>query len=114
MAASERASPITPPEPVKHEIASGQLLVVHLRQLKYASAEGLGALLDARQRLLATGLSLTLASVPSQIKLLLFASCLERFFALAAPIDVFSRMTLSTPGGLTKSWQARAGEVIVP
>jgi N-acetylglucosaminyldiphosphoundecaprenol N-acetyl-beta-D-mannosaminyltransferase len=61
-------------------IAGGQLLVVHLRELEYASAEGLGALLDARQRLLASGLSLTLASVPARIKLLFSAWCLQPLF----------------------------------
>jgi N-acetylglucosaminyldiphosphoundecaprenol N-acetyl-beta-D-mannosaminyltransferase len=61
-------------------VAGGQLLVVHLRELEYASAEGLGALLDARQRLLATGLSLTLASVPARLRLLFSAWCLEPLF----------------------------------
>jgi N-acetylglucosaminyldiphosphoundecaprenol N-acetyl-beta-D-mannosaminyltransferase len=61
-------------------VAGGQLLVVHLRELEYANAEGLGALLDARQRLLASGLSLTLASVPARMKLLLSAWCLEPLF----------------------------------
>ena len=65
---------------VTHCIADGRLLVVHLRELQYASAEGLGALLDARQRLLATGLSLTLAGVPARIKLLFSAWCLEPLF----------------------------------
>ena len=61
-------------------IGAGQLLVIHLRELEYASAEGLGALLDARQRLLASGLSLTLTSVPARIKLLFSAWCLEPLF----------------------------------
>lgn len=61
-------------------IADGQLLVVHMRELSYASPEGLGALLDARQRLLATGLSLTLASVPTRLKILFSAWCLEPLF----------------------------------
>ena len=61
-------------------IANGQLLVVHMRELKYASAEGLGALLDARQRLLASGLSLTLAGVPARMKVLFSAWCLEPLF----------------------------------
>jgi N-acetylglucosaminyldiphosphoundecaprenol N-acetyl-beta-D-mannosaminyltransferase len=61
-------------------IADGQLLVVHLRDVAYASPEGLGTLLDARQRLLATGLSLTLAGVPTRLKLLFSAWCLEPLF----------------------------------
>jgi N-acetylglucosaminyldiphosphoundecaprenol N-acetyl-beta-D-mannosaminyltransferase len=61
-------------------VAGGQLLVVHLRELEYANAEGLGALLDARQRLLATGLSLTLAGVPARMRLLFSAWCLEPLF----------------------------------
>jgi N-acetylglucosaminyldiphosphoundecaprenol N-acetyl-beta-D-mannosaminyltransferase len=61
-------------------IEGGQLLVVHLKDLEYASPEGLGALLDARQRLLATGLSLTLASVPTRMKMLFSAWCLEPLF----------------------------------
>jgi anti-anti-sigma factor len=61
-------------------VAGGQLLVVHLRELEYATTEGLGALLDARQRLLATGLSLTLAGVPARMKLLFSAWCLEPLF----------------------------------
>ena len=61
-------------------IAEGQLLVVHMQHLAYASPEGLGALLDARQRLLATGLSLTLAGVPARLKLLFSAWCLEPLF----------------------------------
>lgn len=61
-------------------VANGQLLVVHLRKLSYANAEGLGALLDARRRLLATGLSLTLAGVPARMKLLFSAWCLEPLF----------------------------------
>ena len=61
-------------------IAEGQLLVVHMQDLAYASPEGLGALLDARQRLLAMGLSLTLAGVPARFKLLFSAWCLEPLF----------------------------------
>ncbi|WP_263360069.1 WecB/TagA/CpsF family glycosyltransferase [Acidicapsa ligni] len=61
-------------------IDGGQLLVVHLQDLQYASPEGLGALLAARQRLLATGLSLSLAGVPARIKLLFSAWCLEPLF----------------------------------
>ena len=61
-------------------IAEGQLLVVHMQDLAYASPEGLGALLDARQRLLAMGLSLTLAGVPARLKLLFSAWCLEPLF----------------------------------
>jgi N-acetylglucosaminyldiphosphoundecaprenol N-acetyl-beta-D-mannosaminyltransferase len=61
-------------------VAEGQLLVVHLRNLRYASAEGLGALLDARQRMLASGLSLTLAGVSTRVRLLFFAWCLEPLF----------------------------------
>ena len=61
-------------------IEGGQLLVVHFSELSYASPEGLGALLDARQRLLAMGLSLTLAGVPARMKLLFSAWCLEPLF----------------------------------
>jgi N-acetylglucosaminyldiphosphoundecaprenol N-acetyl-beta-D-mannosaminyltransferase len=61
-------------------IAGGQLLVLHLTGLKYASPEGLGVLMDARQRLLATGLSLTLASVPTRMRMLFSAWCLEPLF----------------------------------
>jgi N-acetylglucosaminyldiphosphoundecaprenol N-acetyl-beta-D-mannosaminyltransferase len=61
-------------------VASGQLLVVHLRELKYASAEGLGALLDARQKMLAAGLSLTLAGASPRMKVLFSAWCLEPLF----------------------------------
>jgi N-acetylglucosaminyldiphosphoundecaprenol N-acetyl-beta-D-mannosaminyltransferase len=61
-------------------IEGGQLLVLHLRDLKYASPEGLGALLEARQRLMATGLSLTLAAVPLRLKMLFSAWCLEPLF----------------------------------
>jgi len=61
-------------------IAEGQLLVIHMQDLAYASPEGLGALLDARQRLLATGLSLTLAGVPARLKVLFSAWCLEPLF----------------------------------
>jgi N-acetylglucosaminyldiphosphoundecaprenol N-acetyl-beta-D-mannosaminyltransferase len=61
-------------------VASGQLLVVHMRELEFASAQGLVALLDARQRLLASGLSLTLTGVPARIKLLFSAWCLEPLF----------------------------------
>jgi len=65
---------------VAHCIGEGQLLVVHMSDLKYATAEGVGALLDARRRLLATGLSLTIASVPKRIKLLFSAWCLGPLF----------------------------------
>ena len=61
-------------------VAGGQLLVVHLGDLEFASAEGLGALLDARQRLLANGLSLTLAGVSARMKVLFSAWCLEPLF----------------------------------
>jgi len=61
-------------------IDGGQLLVVYMRELKYASPEGLGVLLDARQRLLANGLSLTLASVPARMKMLFSAWCLGPLF----------------------------------
>jgi anti-anti-sigma factor len=61
-------------------IASGQLLVVHLKDLEYASSEGLGALLDARQRLLSNGLSLTLAGLPTRMRILFSSWCLEPLF----------------------------------
>jgi N-acetylglucosaminyldiphosphoundecaprenol N-acetyl-beta-D-mannosaminyltransferase len=61
-------------------IAGGQLLVVHLRELEYASGEGLGALLDARQKLLGAGLSLTLAGASPRMKVLFSAWCLEPLF----------------------------------
>jgi N-acetylglucosaminyldiphosphoundecaprenol N-acetyl-beta-D-mannosaminyltransferase len=61
-------------------IAAGQLLVVHLKDLEYASSEGLGALLDARQRLLSSGLSLTLAGVPARMRILFSSWCLEPLF----------------------------------
>jgi anti-anti-sigma regulatory factor len=51
-----------------------------MRELEYASPEGLGALLDARQRMLANGLSVTLAGVPARMKLLFSAWCLEPLF----------------------------------
>jgi len=65
---------------VSNCIAGGQLLVVHLEDLNYASPEGLGALLEARQKLMATGLSLTLSGVPARTKFLLSAWCLEPLF----------------------------------
>jgi N-acetylglucosaminyldiphosphoundecaprenol N-acetyl-beta-D-mannosaminyltransferase len=58
----------------------GKLLVVNFAGLKYADAVGLGALLDARQRLLANGLSLTLANVPWRIRMLLSALCMLPLF----------------------------------
>ena len=61
-------------------VAESRLLVVHMRELAFTDTEGLGALLDARQRLLASGLSLTLASVPARFKLLFSAWCLEPLF----------------------------------
>jgi N-acetylglucosaminyldiphosphoundecaprenol N-acetyl-beta-D-mannosaminyltransferase len=61
-------------------IAGGQLLVVHLKEMQYASPEGLGALLEARQRLMATGLSLTLAGVPTRMRMLFSAWCLGPLF----------------------------------
>jgi N-acetylglucosaminyldiphosphoundecaprenol N-acetyl-beta-D-mannosaminyltransferase len=61
-------------------IQDGQLLVAHLEDLEYASAEGLGALLDARQRLLAIGLSLSLAEVPVRMKMLFAAWCIQPLF----------------------------------
>jgi N-acetylglucosaminyldiphosphoundecaprenol N-acetyl-beta-D-mannosaminyltransferase len=61
-------------------IEGSQLLVLHLTELKYATPSGLGALLDARQRLLSMGLSLTLAGVPLRMKVLFSAWCLEPLF----------------------------------
>jgi len=61
-------------------IEGGQLLVVHLKDLEHASPEGLGALLVARQQLLAQGLSLSLAGVPARMKILFSAWCLEPLF----------------------------------
>jgi N-acetylglucosaminyldiphosphoundecaprenol N-acetyl-beta-D-mannosaminyltransferase len=61
-------------------IAGSQLLVVHLQDLEYASPQGLGALLDARRRMLATGLSLTMTGVRAKIRLLFAAWCLEPLF----------------------------------
>jgi len=61
-------------------VAGGQLLVVHLGDLQFASADGLGALLDARQRMLANGLSLTLSGVSARMKVLFSAWCLEPLF----------------------------------
>lgn len=65
---------------VSHCIAESQLLVVHLSDLKYATAEGLGGLLDARRLMLATGLSLTLAAVPARTRLRFAAWCLDPLF----------------------------------
>jgi N-acetylglucosaminyldiphosphoundecaprenol N-acetyl-beta-D-mannosaminyltransferase len=61
-------------------VAGGQLLVAHMQDMEYASAEGLGALLDARQKLLSSGLSLSLAGVPTRMKLLFSAWCIEPLF----------------------------------
>jgi N-acetylglucosaminyldiphosphoundecaprenol N-acetyl-beta-D-mannosaminyltransferase len=61
-------------------VASGQLLVIHLQHLKYASTEGLGALLTARQKMLAAGLSLTLSGASPRMKTLFSAWCLEPLF----------------------------------
>jgi N-acetylglucosaminyldiphosphoundecaprenol N-acetyl-beta-D-mannosaminyltransferase len=65
---------------VSNCIAGSQLLVLHLQDLEYANPQGLGALLDARRRMLATGLSLTMTGVPAKIKLLFAAWCLEPLF----------------------------------
>jgi N-acetylglucosaminyldiphosphoundecaprenol N-acetyl-beta-D-mannosaminyltransferase len=80
-------------------VSGGQLLVVHLRELEYANAEGLGALLDARQRLLSAGLSLTLAGTPARMKMLLSAWCLEPLF------DEFTldRERFATSGNVRKA-----------
>jgi N-acetylglucosaminyldiphosphoundecaprenol N-acetyl-beta-D-mannosaminyltransferase len=61
-------------------VAGGQLMVVHLGDLQFATADGLGALLDARQRMLASGLSLTLSGVSARMKMLFSAWCLEPLF----------------------------------
>jgi N-acetylglucosaminyldiphosphoundecaprenol N-acetyl-beta-D-mannosaminyltransferase len=61
-------------------VAQGQLMVVHMGELQYADAEGLGALLDARQRMLASGLSLALSGVSARMKVLFAAWCLEPLF----------------------------------
>jgi N-acetylglucosaminyldiphosphoundecaprenol N-acetyl-beta-D-mannosaminyltransferase len=61
-------------------ISENQLLIVHMQKLTYASPKGLGSLLAARQRMLASGLSLSLAGVPARFKLLLSAWCLEPLF----------------------------------
>jgi len=76
----EAASAAVLDRTVENCIAGGQLLVLHLEDMKYASPEGLGALLEARQKLLATGLSLTLSGIPPRIKMLLSAWCLEPLF----------------------------------
>lgn len=76
----EGSTALTLDRTVNSCIAGGQLLVLHLSGLRYASPDGLGALMDARQRLLSTGLSLTLASVPARMKLLFSAWCLEPLF----------------------------------
>lgn len=89
-------------------IAGSQLLVVHLQDLEYASPEGLGSLLDARQRLLSTGLSLTMVGVPARIKLLFSAWCLEPLF------DEFKlepeRFTLSGRSKQARSFATLAGK----
>ncbi len=61
-------------------IQDGKLLIVDLKGLAYADADGLGALLDARQRMQANGLSVTLANVPFRMKLLLSALCVTPLF----------------------------------
>ena len=61
-------------------IQDGQLLVAHMQDMEYASPEGIGALLDARQRMLNSGLSLSLAGVPTRIKMLFAAWCIEPLF----------------------------------
>jgi len=65
---------------VKGCVADGQLLVVHLADLQFASADGLGALLDARQQMLANGLSLTLSGVSTRMKMLFSAWSLDPLF----------------------------------
>jgi N-acetylglucosaminyldiphosphoundecaprenol N-acetyl-beta-D-mannosaminyltransferase len=76
----EAASAAAIDRTVTNCIDGGQLLVLHLEDMSYASPEGLGLLLEARQRLLATGLSLTLSGVPARFKFLLSAWCLEPLF----------------------------------
>jgi N-acetylglucosaminyldiphosphoundecaprenol N-acetyl-beta-D-mannosaminyltransferase len=61
-------------------LTGGKLLVVHCQDLEYVDAEGLGVLLDSRQRMLTSGLSLTLADVPTRIRLLFSAWCLTPLF----------------------------------
>jgi N-acetylglucosaminyldiphosphoundecaprenol N-acetyl-beta-D-mannosaminyltransferase len=61
-------------------IDEGQLLIAHLHDLKSVTPEGLGALLEARQQLMATGLSLALTGVPMHLRLLFSAWCLEPLF----------------------------------
>jgi N-acetylglucosaminyldiphosphoundecaprenol N-acetyl-beta-D-mannosaminyltransferase len=89
-------------------ISGSQLLVVHLQDLEYASPEGLGSLLDARQRMLSTGLSLTMVGVPARIKLLFSAWCLEPLF------DEFKlepeRFTLSGRSKQARSFANLAGK----
>lgn len=83
-------------------IAADQLLVIHMQDLQYASPEGLGALLDARRRLMATGLSLTLSAIPLRMKMLFSAWCLgpllddfkleREFFVLGSKAAQFAAM----------------------
>jgi hypothetical protein len=57
------------------------LLVVHLRELEYANAEGLGALLDAQAASAGHWLvAHPVGSVPARMKLLFSAWCLEPLF----------------------------------
>lgn len=61
-------------------INDSHLLVTHMHELKHVTPEGLGALLEARQRLMAIGLSLTLTGVPTRLRMLFNAWCLEPLF----------------------------------
>lgn len=61
-------------------ISASQLLVVHLNDLKYANAEGLGILLDARRQMFGRGLSLTLAAIPAPMRFLFSAWCMNPLF----------------------------------
>ncbi|HEY9127503.1 MAG TPA: WecB/TagA/CpsF family glycosyltransferase, partial [Acidobacteriaceae bacterium] len=61
-------------------IDEGQLLIAHLHDLRYVTPEGIGALLAARQRLMATGLSLALTGVPVHLRMLFSAWCLGPLF----------------------------------
>ncbi len=61
-------------------VLSGQMMVVHLSNVKQMTAAGLGILLSVRRQLLEAGLSLSLAGLNMKQRFVLYAWCLKPLF----------------------------------
>lgn len=78
-------------------IVNGLVMVVHLNEVRQATAAGFGVLMNARRELLEAGLSLSLAGLDLKMRFLLHAWCLQPLFDEWQPVLSRSRPLAAAP-----------------